>query len=33
MEWFGQEHLAIADEGFRQEDGWAYRHFLLRTRG
>lgn len=33
MEWFGQEDLAIADEGFRQEDGWAYRHFLLRTRG
>lgn len=33
MEWFGQEDLAIADEGFQQEDGWAYRHFLVRTRG
>ncbi len=30
-EWFGQEGLAIADEGFRQENGWGYRHFLLRA--
>jgi SAM-dependent methyltransferase len=28
-EWFGREGLAILDEGFRQEDGWGYRHFLL----
>jgi hypothetical protein len=33
VEWFGREDLAIADEGFRREDGWGYRHFLLRTRG
>jgi ubiquinone/menaquinone biosynthesis C-methylase UbiE len=31
LEWFGREGLAIADEGFRQENGWGYRHFLLRT--
>jgi cyclopropane fatty-acyl-phospholipid synthase-like methyltransferase len=30
MDWFGQQGLAIADEGFRREDGWGYRHFLLR---
>ena len=30
-EWFEQEGLAIADEGFRQENGWGYRHFLLRA--
>ncbi len=29
--WFAREGLAIADEGFRQEDGWGYRHFLLRA--
>jgi SAM-dependent methyltransferase len=29
--WFGQQGLAIAGEGFRWEDGWGYRHFLLRT--
>jgi SAM-dependent methyltransferase len=28
-EWFGREGLVILDEGFRQEDGWGYRHFLL----
>jgi ubiquinone/menaquinone biosynthesis C-methylase UbiE len=33
MEWFGREGLAITDEGFRQEDGWGYRHFLLRASG
>jgi cyclopropane fatty-acyl-phospholipid synthase-like methyltransferase len=31
VEWFGREGLAILDEGFRWEDGWGYRHFLLRT--
>jgi SAM-dependent methyltransferase len=31
VEWFGREGLAILDEGFRREDGWGYRHFLLRA--
>jgi ubiquinone/menaquinone biosynthesis C-methylase UbiE len=31
LDWFGREGLAVADEGFRQENGWGYRHFLLRT--
>ena len=31
VEWFEQEGLAIADEGFRRENGWGYRHFLLRA--
>jgi cyclopropane fatty-acyl-phospholipid synthase-like methyltransferase len=31
VDWFGQQGLAIADEGFRWENGWGYRHFLLRT--
>jgi SAM-dependent methyltransferase len=31
VEWFGQEDLAIVDEGFRRDNGWGYRHFLLRT--
>ena len=25
------EGLAIVSEGFRRENGWGYRHFLLRT--
>ena len=29
--WFGQQGLAIAGESFRRENGWGYRHFLLRT--
>jgi cyclopropane fatty-acyl-phospholipid synthase-like methyltransferase len=29
--WFGQQGLAMAGEGFRRENGWGYRHFLLRT--
>lgn len=33
VEWFGREGMAIADEVFRQEDGWGYRHFLLRAGG
>ena len=28
--WFDAERLTIVDEGFKQEDGWGYRHFLLR---
>jgi cyclopropane fatty-acyl-phospholipid synthase-like methyltransferase len=31
MGWFGQQGLAVADEGFRRENGWGYRHFLLRA--
>jgi ubiquinone/menaquinone biosynthesis C-methylase UbiE len=31
VEWFGREGLAIVDEGFRRDDGWGYRHFLLRA--
>ena len=31
VERFEREGLAILDEGFRQEDGWGYRHFLLRA--
>ena len=30
-DWFGQQGLAILDEGFRRENGWGYRHFILRT--
>ena len=29
--WFGQQGLAIVDEGFRRENGWGHRHFLLRA--
>jgi hypothetical protein len=29
--WFGQQRLVIAGEGFRRENGWGYRHFLLRA--
>jgi 2-polyprenyl-3-methyl-5-hydroxy-6-metoxy-1,4-benzoquinol methylase len=31
VDWFGQQGLAIAGEGLRRENGWGYRHFLLRT--
>jgi ubiquinone/menaquinone biosynthesis C-methylase UbiE len=31
VEWIEQEGLAIADEGFRRDNGWGYRHFLLRA--
>jgi ubiquinone/menaquinone biosynthesis C-methylase UbiE len=32
IDWFAAEGLAIVDEGFKQEeDGWGYRHFLLRN--
>jgi SAM-dependent methyltransferase len=30
VDWFGKRGLAIADEGFRRENGWGHRHFLLR---
>lgn len=29
--WLAAAGLAILEEGFSQEDGWGYRHFLLRT--
>ena len=28
--WFAAEGLTVVDEGYRQENGWGYRHFLLR---
>jgi SAM-dependent methyltransferase len=31
VDWFGQQGLVVAGEGFRRENGWGYRHFLLRT--
>ena len=31
VDWFEREGLAIAGEGFRRENGWGYRHFLLRA--
>jgi hypothetical protein len=31
VEWFEQEGLVIVDEGFRRDNGWGYRHFLLRA--
>jgi len=30
--WLAAEGLAVVDEAFKQEDGWGYRHFLLRGR-
>jgi SAM-dependent methyltransferase len=33
LEWFEAEGLSVIDEGFNQEDGWGYRHFLLRSDG
>jgi SAM-dependent methyltransferase len=29
--WFRREGLRIVDEGYQREDGWGYRHFLLRS--
>jgi len=29
--WFAAEGLAVVDEGYKQENGWGYRHFLLRS--
>jgi hypothetical protein len=31
VDWFGQQGLAVVDEGCRRENGWGYRHFLLRA--
>lgn len=31
ISWLGAEGLEIIGEDFRQEDGWGYRHFLLRS--
>ena len=31
VDWFAGEGLAVVDEDFEQEDGWGYRHFLLRS--
>jgi len=28
--WFRREGLGTVDEGYQQEEGWGYRHFLLR---
>ena len=30
LDWFQSAGLDVLDEGFKQEDGWGYRHFLLR---
>jgi ubiquinone/menaquinone biosynthesis C-methylase UbiE len=32
MGWLGAEGLAVVAEGFDQEDGWGYRHLLVRER-
>lgn len=31
--WFAQEGLATVDESFKRDNGWGYRHFLLRDDG
>jgi cyclopropane fatty-acyl-phospholipid synthase-like methyltransferase len=31
--WFTAAGLEVMDEGYSAEDGWGYRHFLLRTAG
>ena len=31
LNWFGAAGLHVVDEAFKQESGWGYRHFLLRT--
>ena len=30
--WFDAEGLDVVDEAFDQEDGWGYRHWLVRDR-
>jgi len=30
IQWLAGEGLTVIDEGFKWEDGWGYRHFLLR---
>jgi ubiquinone/menaquinone biosynthesis C-methylase UbiE len=32
LQWLAAEGLEIVDEAYEPEDGWGYRHFLLRTR-
>jgi ubiquinone/menaquinone biosynthesis C-methylase UbiE len=32
LDWFAAEGLEVVEEGFKQEDGWGYRHLLLRDR-
>jgi SAM-dependent methyltransferase len=29
LDWIAAEGLEVVEEGFKQEDGWGYRHFLL----
>ena len=29
--WIAAEGLGIVDEGFDQQEGWGYRHLLLRS--
>jgi cyclopropane fatty-acyl-phospholipid synthase-like methyltransferase len=31
LKWLTSAGLELVEEGFQQEEGWAYRHFLLRT--
>jgi cyclopropane fatty-acyl-phospholipid synthase-like methyltransferase len=31
--WITHEGLTVVDEAFRRENGWGYRHFLLRAGG
>ena len=31
IEWIDAAGLEVVDEGFKQEDGWGYRHFLLQS--
>jgi SAM-dependent methyltransferase len=33
LDWLAAEGLEVVEEGFKQEDGWGYRHFLLRDGG
>jgi hypothetical protein len=32
LRWLAAEGLDVVDEGFDQEDGWGYRHLLVRDR-
>ena len=33
LDWLAAERLEVVEEGFKQENGWGYRHFLLRDAG
>jgi SAM-dependent methyltransferase len=33
LDWFAAEGLEVIEEGFKQDNGWGYRHFLLRDTG